>query len=52
MVGTVVKSKISELEEEVRAGNLINMRKEFIGVVQVVLFEEEFIGDVSGCVQK
>ena len=36
-MGTVVKSKIGELEEEVRAGNLIRMRKELTGVVQGVL---------------
>ena len=36
MVGMVVKAKIGELEEEVRAGNLIRMRKELTGVVQGV----------------
>ena len=36
MVGTVVKSNIGELEEEVREGLLIRMRKELNGVVQVV----------------
>ena len=34
--GTVVKAKIGELEEEVRAGNSRRMRKEFTGVVQGV----------------
>ena len=52
VVGTVVKSKMGEFEEEVRAGHLINMRKEVIGVVQLVVFEEEVIGEVSGWVQK
>ena len=36
MVGTVVKAKIGELEEEVRAGNSRRMRKELTGVVQGV----------------
>ena len=36
MVGTVVKAKIGELEEEVRAGNSRRMRKELNGVVQGV----------------
>ena len=36
VVGTVVKSKIGDLEEEVRAGNSRRMRKEFTGVVQGV----------------
>ena len=34
VVGTVVKAKIGELEEEVRVGSLISMRKELTGVVQ------------------
>ena len=33
VVGTVVKSKIGELEEEVRAGSSRSMRKELTGVV-------------------
>ena len=33
LVGTVVKSKIGELEEEVRAGSSRIMRKELTGVV-------------------
>ena len=37
MVGTVVKSKICELEEEVRAGSLIRTRKDFNVVLQGVL---------------
>ena len=36
MVGTVVKAKIGDLEEEARAGNSIRMRKELNGVVQGV----------------
>ena len=36
VVGTVVKSNIGELEEEVREGSLIGMRKDFTGVVQGV----------------
>ena len=34
--GAVVKSKIGELEEEVRAGNSRRMRKELTGVVKCV----------------
>ena len=34
MVGTVVKSNVGELEEEVRAGNSIKMRNDLTGVVQ------------------
>ena len=34
--GKVVKAKIGELEEEVRAGNSRGTRKEFTGVVQGV----------------
>ena len=40
MVGTVVKSKIGELEEEVRAGSSRRMRKELTGVVQGVSDEK------------
>ena len=36
MEGTVVKSKICELEEEVRSDNSRSMRKELTGVVQGV----------------
>ena len=36
VVGTVLKSKIAELEEEVRAGNSRRMRKELTGVVKGV----------------
>ena len=34
VVGTVVKAKIGELEEEVMAGSLRRASKEFTGVVQ------------------
>ena len=34
MEGTVVKAKIGELEEKVRAGNSRKTKKEFTGVVQ------------------
>ena len=34
MVGTVVKAKIGELEDEVRVGSSRRMRKELTGVVQ------------------
>ena len=43
MEGTVVKANISELEEEVRAGNSIRMRKELTGVVQVVSGRRRFL---------
>ena len=36
LVGTVVKAKVGELEEEVREGFLRILRKELTGVVQVV----------------
>ena len=36
VVGTVVKAKIGELEEEVRVGSSRSMRKELTGVVQDV----------------
>ena len=50
MVGTVVKSKIDELEEEVRAGNLRRMRKEFTGVVKGVSWKQRFlVGFQYGC---
>ena len=43
MVGTVVKAKIGELEEEVRAGSSRRMRKELTGVVQGVLGRRRFL---------
>ena len=43
MVGTVVKAKISELEEEVRVGRSRRMRNELTGVVQSVLGRRRFL---------
>ena len=43
MVGAVVKSKIGELEEEVRAGCLRRTRKELTGVVQGVLGKKRLL---------
>ena len=43
MEGTVVKAKIGELEEEVRAGNSRRMRKELTGVVQGVSGRMRFL---------
>ena len=43
MVGTVVKSKIGELEEEVRAVSSRRIRKEFTGVVQGVSGRRRFL---------
>ena len=42
VVGTIVKSKIGELEEEVRESSSINMRKELTGVVQGVSGRRRF----------
>ena len=36
MMGTVVKAKIGELEEEVRVGSARRMRKELTGMVQAI----------------
>ena len=41
--GTLVKSKIGELEEEVMVGNSRRMRKELNGVVQGVLGRRRFL---------
>ena len=43
MVGTVVKAKIVELEEEVRVGSSIRMRKELTGVVRCVSGKRRFL---------
>ena len=43
MVGAVVKTKIGELEEEVRVGSSRRMRKELTGVVQGVLGRMRFL---------
>ena len=50
MVGTVVKYKIGELEEEVRAGSSRRMRKEFTGVVQGIPGRRRFfVRFKNGC---
>ena len=43
MMGTTIKAKISEFEEEVRAVISIRMRKELTGVVQGVLGRRRFL---------
>ena len=43
MVEEVVKSKIGELEEDIRAGNPRRMSKEFTGVVQGFLGRRRFL---------
>ena len=43
MVGTVVKAKIGELEEEVRVGSARRMRKELTGVVQSISVKRRFL---------
>ena len=43
MVGTVVKSKIGELEEKVGAGSSRSIGKELTGVVQGVLGSRRFL---------
>ena len=43
MVGTVVKAKLSELEEEVRVDSSRRMRKELTGVVQGVSGRRRFL---------
>ena len=43
MVGTVVKAKIGELEEEVRVGSSRRMRKEFTGLFQGVSGRRRFL---------
>ena len=43
MVGAVVKAKICELEEELRAGSSIVTRKEFNGVAQDVSWRSSFL---------
>ena len=42
-MGTVVKAKIGELEEEVREGFFRQLRKELTGVVQVVSGEKRLL---------
>ena len=43
VVGTVVKAKIGELEEEVRVGSARRMRKELTGVVQAISGKRRFL---------
>ena len=43
MVGTVVKAKIGELEEEVRVGSARRMSKELTGVIQDILGKRRFL---------
>ena len=43
VVGTVVKSKIDELEEEVRAGSPRRMKKESTGVMHDVSGRRRFL---------
>ena len=43
MVGTVVKAKVGDLEEEVREGFLRRLRKELTGVVQEVSGKNRFL---------
>ena len=43
MVGTVVKAKIGELEEELSVGSSRSMRKELTGVVQGVSGKRRFL---------
>ena len=46
--GGVIKTKICELEEEVRAGNLRRMWKELTGVVQGFPWKNMFLVRVQG----
>ena len=43
MVGTAVKAKIGELEEEVRVGNTRRMSMELTGVVKAILGKRKFL---------
>ena len=43
VVGTVVKAKIGELEEELRVGSVRRMRKELTAVVQAILGKRRFL---------
>ena len=50
MVGTIVKAKIGELEEEVRVGSSRRIRKELTGVVQGVSGRRRFFARFqNGC---
>ena len=51
--GTVVEAKIGELEDEVRAGNSIRMKKELTGVVQGISGRRKFLARFqNGCKNK
>ena len=43
VVGTAVKAKIGELEEEVRVGSTRKMSKELTGVVQAISGKRRFL---------
>ena len=43
MMGTVVKAKVCELEEEIREGNLRRLRKEVTGMVQGVVGKRRYL---------
>ena len=47
VAGTVVKSKIGELEEEITAGSSISMRNDLTGVVQGVSGKNRFLVDTK-----
>ena len=46
MVGTVMKAKVDELEEEIREGFLRRLRREVTGMVMGVIWEEELLDEV------
>ena len=43
MVGTVVKSKVGDLEEDIREGFLRRLSKEMTGVVQEVVGKRRYL---------
>ena len=43
MVGTVVKAKIGELEEEIREGFSMMLRKEMTGMAQEVVGKRRYL---------
>ena len=43
VVGTAIKAKIGELEEEVRVGSTRRMRKELTGVVKAISGKRKFL---------
>ena len=46
MVGTAVKAKVGDLEEEIREGFLRRLRREMTGMVMGVIWEEELLDEV------